>query len=58
MMTTHYPVPLTKVEINLIYELVRDAANSLPDPCDQPEPGSWADHLQKLEETFTIIRKF
>lgn len=58
MMTTHYPVPLTKVEIDLIYELVRDAANSLPDPYDQPEPGSWADHVQKLEETFTILRKF
>jgi len=57
MTTTAYPVYLTTVEINLIYELARDAANSLPDPYDQPEPGSWADHVQKLDETFTTLRK-
>jgi len=57
MMATSYPVPLTKVQIDLIYELARDAANSLPDPYDQPEPGSWADHVQKLDETFTTLRK-
>lgn len=56
-MTTSYPVHLTKAEIDLIYELARDAANSLPDPYDQPEPGSWADHVQKLDKTFTTLRK-
>jgi len=57
IMTTSYPVPLTKVQIDLIYELARDAANSLPDPYDQPEPGSWADHVQRLDEKFTTLRR-
>lgn len=57
IMTTAYPVHLTTDEINLIYELARDAANSLPDPHDQPKPDSWADHVQRLDERFTTIRK-
>mgnify|MGYP003146032502 CR=1 len=57
MMPISYTVDLTKTEISLIHELARDAANNLPDPYDQPEPGSWADQVQKLDEYFTTIRK-
>lgn len=43
------------VELDLIYELARDARNSLPDPEDQVEEGSWADAIIKLDCKMTEI---
>lgn len=43
------------VELDLLYELARDARNSLPDPEDQVEEGSWADAIIKLDIKMTEI---
>jgi len=43
------------VELDLLYELARDARNSLPDPEDQVEEGSWADAVIKLDTKMTEI---
>lgn len=43
------------VELDLIYELARDARNNLPDPEDQVEDGSWADAIIKLDKRMTEL---
>lgn len=43
------------VELDLLYELARDARNSLPDPEDQVEEGSWADAIIKLDTKMTEL---
>ena len=43
------------VELDLLYELARDARNSLPDPEDQIEEGSWADAIIKLDSKLTKL---
>ena len=37
-----YTITFTGAELDLLYELARDARNNLPDPDDIPEIGSWA----------------
>lgn len=37
-------------EIEVLAELVNDSVEFLPDPEDQPEPGSFADIVIKLNE--------
>ena len=37
-------------EIEVLAELVNDSLESLPDPVEQPEPGSFADIVIKLNE--------
>jgi len=39
----------TDCELALILELVSDARQSLPDPDDIPEPGSYANQIALLE---------
>lgn len=51
-MSILHPVQLTTDELNVIAELVSDAVAYLPDPQDQPEPGSFADVVQKLAFKF------
>lgn len=51
-MSILHPVQLTTDELNVIAELVSDAVAYLPDPEDQPEPGSFADIVQKLASKF------
>jgi len=51
-MSILYPVQLTTDELNVIAELVSDAVAYLPDSEDQPEPGSFADVVQKLVAKF------
>jgi len=41
------------VELDLLYELARDARNGLADPEDQIEQGSWADAIIKLDIKMT-----
>ena len=53
-MSILYPVQLTTAELNVIAELVSDAVAYLPDPEDQPEPGSFADVVQKLAVKFPL----
>jgi len=43
------------VELDLLYELARDARNSLLDPEDQVEEGSWADAIIKLDTKMTEL---
>jgi hypothetical protein len=43
------------VELDLLYELARNARNSLPDPEDQIEEGSWADAIIKLDSKLTKL---
>ena len=43
------------VELDLLYELARDARNGLPDPEDQIEEGSWADAIIKLDNKLTKL---
>jgi hypothetical protein len=43
---------LTDAEIDVIGELVKDAADYLPDPEDQPQPGSFAAVVTKLQRLF------
>lgn len=42
----------SQAEIDLLAELVSDAVAYLPDTEDQPEPGSFADLIQKLAVKF------
>jgi hypothetical protein len=46
---------LTPVELDLLYELTRQARNSLPDPYDTPEPGSWAAAIIALDDKLTTL---
>jgi len=43
------------VELDLLYELARDARNSLPCPEDQIEEKSWADAVVKLDTKLTKL---
>lgn len=43
------------VELDLLYELARDARISLPDPEDQIQEGSWADAIIKLDVKMTQL---
>jgi hypothetical protein len=45
----------TPVELDLLYELARQARNSLPDPYDTPEPGSWAAAIIALDDKLTTL---
>tara|TARA_B100001939_G_scaffold345414_1_gene361903 strand:- start:619 stop:795 length:177 start_codon:yes stop_codon:yes gene_type:complete len=55
-MSILHPVQLTTDELNVIAELVSDAVAYLPDPEDQPEPGSFADVVQKLAAKFPLSK--
>tara|TARA_Y100000004_G_scaffold163995_1_gene193797 strand:+ start:1393 stop:1569 length:177 start_codon:yes stop_codon:yes gene_type:complete len=55
-MSILHPVQLTKDELNVIAELVNDAVAYLPDPEDQPQPGSFADVVQKLAAKFPLSK--
>lgn len=50
-----YEVTLSAVELDLIYELARQARNELPDPDDIPEAGSWASNVIELDNKFTTF---
>lgn len=50
-----YEVTLSAVELDLIYELARQARNELPDPDDIPEAGSWASDVIGLDKKFTTF---
>lgn len=43
------------VELDLLYELARNARNDLLDPEDQVEEGSWADAVIKLDSKMTQL---
>tara|TARA_R100001509_G_C4844575_1_gene207829 strand:+ start:504 stop:701 length:198 start_codon:yes stop_codon:yes gene_type:complete len=43
---------LTDAEIDVIGELVKDAVDYLPDPEDQPQPGSFAAVVTRLQRLF------
>jgi len=43
-------ISFSEQEIEVMAELVADAAAYLPDPEDQPEPGSFADIVIKLNQ--------
>ena len=45
----------TPVELDLLYELARQARNSLPDPYDTPESGSWAAAIIALDDKLTSL---
>lgn len=50
-----YVCNFNAVELDLLYELARDARNSLSDPEDQVEEGSWADAIIKLDTKMTEL---
>jgi hypothetical protein len=50
-----YEVKFNAVELDLLYELTRQARNSLPDPYDTPEPGSWAAAIIALDDKLTTL---
>jgi hypothetical protein len=55
-----YPVTeqkdlFTSLELDLLYELTRDARNSLHDPEDEVQAGSWADAIIKLDNKLTKL---
>lgn len=50
-----YVCTFDAVELDLLYELARDARNSLPDPEDLVEEGSWADAIIKLDTKMTKL---
>lgn len=50
-----YVCHFTFAELDLMYELARDARNNLPDPEDQAETGSWADKVIKLDDKLTTF---
>ena len=54
-MTTDYSVTFTGAELDLLYELTRDARNNLPDPDDIPEPGSWANQVALMDLKLTDL---
>ena len=43
------------VELDLLYELARNARNSLPYPEDEYAEGSWADAIIKLDAKMTQL---
>jgi len=50
-----YQIEFNAVELDLLYELARQARNSLPDPYDTPEPGSWAASIIALDDKLTSL---
>ncbi len=51
-----YTITFTGAELDLLYELARDARNNLPDPDDIPEPGSWANQVASwISSSLTFI---
>ena len=48
-----YEVEFNAVELDLLYELTRQTRNSLPDPYDTPEPGSYAAGIIALDDKLT-----
>jgi hypothetical protein len=55
-----YPVTeqkdlFTSLELDLLYELTRDARNALHDPEDEVQAGSWADAIIKLDKKLTKL---
>jgi len=50
-----YEVEFNAVELDLLYELARQARNSLPDPYDTPQPGSYAAAIIALDEKLTSL---
>jgi hypothetical protein len=54
-MTREYVCAFNSLELDLLYELARDARNTLPDPEDQIEEGSWADAIIKLDSKLTKL---
>ena len=50
-----YEVEFNAVELDLLYELARQARNSLPDPYDTPESGSWAAAIIALDDKLTSL---
>lgn len=52
---SYYATAFTPVELDLLYELARQARNSLPDPYDTPEPGSWAAAIIALDDKLTSL---
>lgn len=54
-MTVDYSVIFTGAELDLLYELARDARNNLPDSDDIPEPGSWANQVALMDLKLTDL---
>ena len=55
-----YPVTeqkdlFTSLELDLLYELTRDARNALHDLEDEVQAGSWADAIIKLDNKLTKL---
>ena len=50
-----YQVEFNAVELDLLYELARQARNSLPDPYDTPQPGSYAAAIIALDDKLTSL---
>lgn len=49
-------IGLTSAQIEVLAELVSDAVAYLPDPEDQPEPGSFAAVIQKLDGQMKTLK--
>ena len=49
-------IGLTSAQIEVLAELVSDAVAYLPDPEDQPEPGSFAAVIQKLDAQMKTLK--
>lgn len=50
-------VGFTSAQIEVLAELVSDAVAYLPDPEDQPEPGSFAAVIQKLDRQMQTLKR-
>tara|TARA_Y100000004_G_scaffold56700_1_gene63068 strand:- start:1197 stop:1403 length:207 start_codon:yes stop_codon:yes gene_type:complete len=50
-------VGFTSAQIEVLAELVSDAVAYLPDPEDQPEPGSFAAVIQKLDGQMQALKR-
>ena len=49
-------IGFTSAQIEVLAELVSDAVAYLPDPEDQPEPGSFAAVIQKLDGQMKTLK--
>lgn len=52
-----HQIGFTSEQIEILAELVNDAAAYLPDPEDQPEPGSYAAVIQKLDGQMQTLKR-
>ena len=50
-------IGFTSEQINVLSELVSDAVAYLPDPDDQPEPGSFAAVIQNLDRVMQVTKR-